>query len=122
MVRACRPPAREPSRSWLARRSAIATSAPASASSPASIIPAGPPPAITTAWSVMRTTPPGSYGLRLLAAAILRQDLGLAARPPVRYSLKLRGLPSRPARAAGDDPRARPGLYRAARPRPHHEL
>src|SRR5690242_5778429 len=114
MVRACRPPAREPSRSWLARRSAIATAAPASASSPASIIPAGPPPAITTAWSVMRTTPPGSYGLRLLAAAILRQDLGLAARPPVRYSLTVRGLPSRPARAAGAGPRARPRLYRAA--------
>ena len=44
MVRECRPPAREPGRSWLARRSTFATSIPASASSPASISPVGPPP------------------------------------------------------------------------------
>src|SRR5437868_445941 len=55
MVRDCRPREREPTRSWLARRSTIATSTPASASSPASIIPVGPPPAITTACSVMAT-------------------------------------------------------------------
>ena len=55
MVRACRPPAREPARSWLARRSTMATSTPASASSPASISPVGPPPAITTAWLVIAT-------------------------------------------------------------------
>src|SRR4051794_33585398 len=53
MVRECRPPAREPTRSWLARRSTMATSTPASASSPASISPVGPPPAITTACSLM---------------------------------------------------------------------
>ena len=52
MVRACRPPAREPVRSWLARRSTMATSTPANANSPASISPVGPPPAITTAWLV----------------------------------------------------------------------
>ena len=48
----CRPPAREPGRSWLARRSTMATSTPANASSPASISPVGPPPAITTACSL----------------------------------------------------------------------
>ena len=42
MVRECRPPARDPGRSWLARRSTIATSTPASASSPANISPVGP--------------------------------------------------------------------------------
>ena len=55
MVRECRPPAREPTRSWLARRSTMATSTPANASSPANISPVGPPPAITTACSVMPT-------------------------------------------------------------------
>ena len=55
MVRACRPPAREPASSWLARRSTMATSTPANASSPASISPVGPPPAITTACSVIAT-------------------------------------------------------------------
>ena len=53
MVRACRPPAREPARSWLARRSTMATSTPANANSPASISPVGPPPAITTACSAI---------------------------------------------------------------------
>src|ERR1044072_6956105 len=69
MVRACRLPAREPARAPPARRSPIAPSSFATASSrarllparatppsptpssPASIIPVGPPPAITTAWS-----------------------------------------------------------------------
>src|SRR5512132_2790374 len=53
MVRECRPPAREPGRSWVARRSTIATSTPANANSPPSISPVGPPPAITTACSVI---------------------------------------------------------------------
>ena len=39
----------------LARRSTIATSTPANASSPANISPVGPPPAITTACSVIAT-------------------------------------------------------------------
>ena len=64
MVRECRPPAREPARSWLARRSTMATSTPANASSPANISPVGPPPAITTAWSVIAT-------LRLLSAVAI---------------------------------------------------
>src|SRR3954464_7089873 len=49
IVRECRPPAREPGRSWLARRSTTATSTPANANSPANISPVGPPPATTTA-------------------------------------------------------------------------
>ena len=61
MVRACRPPAREPARSWLARRSTMATSTPASANSPASISPVGPPPAITTACSAIHHPRPRSY-------------------------------------------------------------
>src|SRR2546430_3718458 len=53
MVRECRPPAREPGRAWLARRSTTATSTPANASSPANISPVGPAPAMTTACSVI---------------------------------------------------------------------
>src|SRR6202011_5380470 len=63
MGRECRPPAREPARSWLAPRSTMATSIPANANSPANISPVGPPPAITTACSVMvrdSTARPGS--------------------------------------------------------------
>src|SRR5882724_7430704 len=55
MVREWRPPAREPARSGLVRRSTMATSTPANASSPANISPVGPPPAITTACSVIGT-------------------------------------------------------------------
>src|SRR5215472_9544982 len=54
MVRACRPPARERSGSGVARRSTMTTSTWASASSAASIIPVGPPPAITTACLAIR--------------------------------------------------------------------
>src|SRR5262245_50920676 len=60
MVRECRPPAREPVRSWPARRSTMATSTPANTNSPASIIPVGPPPAITTACSVIAILLPAS--------------------------------------------------------------
>jgi hypothetical protein len=49
------PPAREPLRSWLARRSTMTTSTPANANSPANISPVGPPPTITTACSVIAT-------------------------------------------------------------------
>src|SRR5271166_5146450 len=76
MVRECRPPAREPVRSWLARRSTMATSTPANASSPANISPVGPPPAIVTACSVIAT---------------LRFGTGLTTSPPVRYILKRGG-------------------------------
>src|SRR6266849_3771617 len=51
MVRECRPLERELSSLKLARRSTIRTSVLASVSSAASIIPVGPPPAITTACS-----------------------------------------------------------------------
>src|ERR1700733_8824017 len=54
MVRACRPPARARSGSGVARRSTMTTSTLARASSAASISPVGPPPAITTACSVIR--------------------------------------------------------------------
>src|SRR5512132_3945183 len=76
MVRECRPPAREPARSWLARRSTIATSTPANASSPASISPVGPPPAITTACSAIRHPHPRGFWFR---PEILQHDPGLAA-------------------------------------------
>src|SRR5262249_51448930 len=49
----CVQTARAPGRSWLARRSTMATSTPANASSPASISPVGPAPATTTAWSAI---------------------------------------------------------------------
>src|SRR5215475_2537707 len=58
MVRECRPPAREPTRSGLVRRSTIATSTPANANSPANIRPVGPPPAISTACFVSSLLPP----------------------------------------------------------------
>src|SRR5512133_298180 len=85
MVRECRPPASEPGRSWLARRSTIATSTPANASSPASISPVGPPPAITTACSVIAT--PRWLGLEAVADAADCEDcraaggIDLAAEP-----------------------------------------
>src|SRR5579872_5771796 len=51
----CSPPARNPSRFWLSRRSTTPTSTRASASSPANISPVGPPPAITTACPLIAT-------------------------------------------------------------------
>src|SRR2546421_4460225 len=80
MVRECRPPAREPARSWLARRSTMATSTPASANSPANISPVGPAPAIATACSVTDcegSTPPDS--LRPPKAALEAGLRGLKA-------------------------------------------
>src|SRR5580693_9150771 len=53
MVRECSPRERELSSLKLARRSTMTTSVPANVSSAASIIPVGPPPAITTACSAM---------------------------------------------------------------------
>ena len=69
-----RPPASRSSSS-VARRSTIATSTPANASSPASISPVGPAPAITTACPVI--------------AAIMRHRPGLAASPPALDILEL---------------------------------
>ena len=52
-MREWNPPAREPTNSDVGRRSTTDTSTPARASSPASIIPVGPPPATIT--SAIRT-------------------------------------------------------------------
>src|SRR3989442_10311857 len=86
MVRECRPREREPVRSWLARRSTMATSTPASASSPANISPVGPPPATTTSWSAIRHP----HFLRFwFQPETLMHDPGLAASPPVRCMLRV---------------------------------
>src|SRR6266481_1818490 len=55
MLRECSPPAREPMRSWPARRSTTATLTAANANSPANMSPVGPAPTITTAWLVVAT-------------------------------------------------------------------
>src|SRR6201996_5949439 len=91
MVRECRPPAREPITSWLARRSTMATSTPANASSPANINPVGPPPATTTACSDIGTSPTSHprFSEFWLRPAILQHDPGLAASPRVRYTLRV---------------------------------
>src|SRR6267142_1761904 len=86
MVRECRPPEREPTRSSLARRSTMATSIPASAHSPANIIPVGPAPATNTACSAIRHPHPRNFWSR---PEILQYDTGLAASPPVRYTLRM---------------------------------
>src|SRR3954471_24852065 len=75
MVRECSPPAREPAMSWLARRSTIATSTSASASSAANISPVGPPPAITTAWSV------NGIPLGAVLQILIREALGRPRQP-----------------------------------------
>src|SRR6185437_1458783 len=77
----CRPPAREPVRSWLARRSTMATSPPANANSPANISPVGPPPTITTACSVIATLRPAPRRSRP-AHHIPRPPRSPAARTP----------------------------------------
>src|SRR5882672_2555284 len=80
MVRECRPPAREPARSSLARRSTMATSTRANASSPANISPVGPPPAITTMLRhhpALAATPSLLYKLEV-AAAVQRELLSTA--------------------------------------------
>ena len=110
MVRECRPPAREPARSWLARRSTIATSTPANANSPASISPVGPPPAITTACSC-HFAAPISVG-RGLRPAIMRHDPGLVSSPTCAINWRWRGrLGPREAPA-----RSRAGLFVERRP------
>src|SRR5918992_4351061 len=100
MVRECRPPAREPGRSWLERRSTIATSTPANANSPANISPVGPPPAITTACSVIATLRPytatTTHAFRCphfrrfwLAAGDYAARPGACRKPPGRYKLEV---------------------------------
>src|SRR5689334_8602901 len=61
----------------------MATSMPASASSPASINPVGPPPTIITEWSRIAFSPP-----RFARAAMLHHRPGLTGRPRVIYILK----------------------------------
>src|SRR5215211_3725151 len=96
MVRECRPPARKPGKSWLARRSTMATSTPANASSPANISPVGPPPAITTACSVIATPRPASR-----RSPPARHN----PRPPQRPCRTAR-RPTRPRAGAGPPPTA----------------
>src|SRR5689334_7313843 len=114
IVRECRPPAREPTTSWLARRSTIATSTPANVSSAASMSPVGPAPAITTACSDILAPLIVVVVMSARVAprpATLRHPPGLAARPGSfyilgvaerAYSARMPSLaisqPSRPAR------------------------
>ena len=74
MVRECRPPAREPARSWLARRSTMATSTPANANSPANIRPVGPAPAIKTSASGMVIKPLPSFAMAGVAARVSTEE------------------------------------------------
>src|SRR5918993_4812170 len=96
MVRECRPPAREPGRSWLARRSTMATSTPANANSAASISPVGPPPAITTAGSVIATLRPASR----------RSPPAHHIPRPPRRPCRTARRPTRPRAEAGPPPTA----------------
>src|SRR4249919_2632648 len=93
MVRECRPPAREPGRSWLGRRSTMATSTPANANSPANISPVGPPPAITTACLDATGTFDFDTCISIVylqyVSATVRNAVGLAARPRVRDILEM---------------------------------
>src|SRR3989442_3240956 len=76
MVRECRPRERELSSLKLARRSTMTTSVPANVSSAASIIPVGPPPAITTACSAIHHS-----SFPNACQETLRHTPGLAASP-----------------------------------------
>src|SRR5256714_2962413 len=122
MVREWRPRARAPVSSWLARRSTMATSTPARASSPASISPVGPAPAMTTMPPFGLSDPP----IRLtpdskrfwLQPAIMRQDPGLAASPLPGAILFMgtKALPaSGPAHPLADCLLPRPQLAKANR-------
>src|SRR5438477_2621493 len=80
MVRECRPRERELSSLKLRRRSTMRTSVPASVSSAASIIPVGPPPAITTACSdICHASFPK------VCQETLHHTRGLAAKPRGRF-------------------------------------
>src|SRR5207245_573328 len=98
MVRECRPPAREPMRSWLVRRSTMAASTPANANSPANISPVGPPPATTTACSAIRHPP---YTLQSSTRSFLHElaDLCLYRERRVRKSALAEGEGFEPPKA-----------------------
>src|SRR5215217_4608396 len=102
MVREWSPPARAPAISGPARRSTTATSIPARASSPASIIPVGPPPAITTACSFIGIAAL-PFGLR---PGIVQHVGGLVSSPPTGYKLEVE-------RGDGPSPNARVRAPRA---------
>src|SRR5437867_13115227 len=85
MVRECRPLERELSSLKLGRRSTMRTSVPANVSSAASIIPVGPPPAITTACSdIYHSSFPN------VCQETLHHTRGLAASPRGRTILRWR--------------------------------
>src|ERR1700694_1034594 len=86
MVRECRPLERELSSLKLGRRSTMRTSVPASVSSAASIIPVGPPPAITTACSDIHHS-----SFPNVCQETLHHTRGLAARPG-RYHFEVEGV------------------------------
>src|ERR1700704_4106969 len=75
MVREGRPPAREPARSWLARRSTMATLTSANANSPANISPVGPAPTIKTLASGMVVTSPVVRKGRLQPARVPADEM-----------------------------------------------
>src|ERR1700726_2103727 len=87
MVRECRPRERELSSLKLARRSTMTTSVPANVSSAASIIPVGPPPAITTACSAIRHS-----SFPNACQETLHHPRGLAASPGGANILKWKDL------------------------------
>src|SRR2546421_1789918 len=89
MVRECRPRERELSSLTLGRRSTMRTSVPASVSSAASIIPVGPPPAITTACSDMHHS-----SFPNVCEETLHHAQGLAASPWGGTILRWRELSS----------------------------
>src|ERR1700674_1897764 len=87
MVRECKPRERELSSLKLARRSTMTTSVPANVSSAASIIPVGPPPAITTACSAIHHSSfPNAW------QETLHHTPGLAASPGGGATLRWREL------------------------------
>src|SRR5829696_7619705 len=102
MVRECRPPARKPTRSWLARRSTMATSTFAHANSAATIRPVGPPPAITTACSVIAAPRPA---WRWSPPAARRHGPAAPRSPAAR-------TPAPPRRAPATAPRVPPSVRR----------
>src|SRR3954471_9637447 len=117
MVRACRPPERDPATSWLARRSTIIGFTPASASSPASIIPVGPAPAITTACSLIATFPSRPV---LTSVADCSARPGACGKPPSgRYPESGRALHRLDRRHATEQPS--PPELAVHQPDPRHD-
>lgn len=123
MVRACKPPAHDPMRSWLVRRSTMATSTPATStpandSSPANISPVGPPPAITTAC---HSAPPtrgisATPGTGVPARLIRPQRRSHVAPPiPELQASAMRTLRHHPALTASLPVRDIRGVRRSAR-------